>query len=43
MNQATEFAEVFGRFGREERTGETTQLGGANVRLVKMAGGGEGR
>ncbi len=43
MNQITDFAEVFGRLAREERSEETAQLGGVNVRLVRVKGGGEGR
>jgi mannose-6-phosphate isomerase-like protein (cupin superfamily) len=43
MKQSTDFAEVFSRLTREGRTEETTLLGGVNVRLVKVAGGGEGR
>ena len=43
MNQSTDFAEVFGRLAREGRSEETTHLGGVNVRLVRVKGGGEGR
>ena len=43
MNQATDFAEVFSRLAREGRNEETTQLGGVNVRLMKVKGGGEGK
>ena len=43
MNQSTDFAEVFGRLAQEDRSEETTQLGGVNVRLVRVKGGGEGR
>lgn len=43
MNQATDFAEVFSRLAPEGRNDGTTQLGGVNVRLVKVEGGGEGR
>jgi mannose-6-phosphate isomerase-like protein (cupin superfamily) len=43
MHGATDFAEVFGRLAREGRSEETTQLGGVNVRLVRVVGGGEGR
>lgn len=43
MNQTTDFAEVFGRLARDERSEETAQLGGVNVRLVRVKGGGEGR
>ena len=43
MNQTTDFSEVFGRLGREERSEETAQLGGVNVRLVRVKGGGDGQ
>ena len=43
MNQTTDFAEVFGHLARDGRTEESTQLGGVNVRLVRVKGGGEGR
>jgi len=43
MNQAINFAEVFDRLARDGQREETTQLGGVNVRLVKVLGGGEGR
>ena len=43
MNQTTDFAEIFGRLARDGQTEETTQLGGVNVRLVRVKGGGEGR
>ena len=43
MNQTTDFSEVFGRLAREERSEETAQLGGVNVRLVRVKSGVEGR
>ena len=43
MNQATDFSEVLSRLAREGRNEETMQLGGVNVRLVKVKGGGEGQ
>jgi mannose-6-phosphate isomerase-like protein (cupin superfamily) len=43
MNQAVDFAEVFGRLAKDGHSEETTQLGGVNVRLVRIKGGGEGR
>jgi mannose-6-phosphate isomerase-like protein (cupin superfamily) len=43
MKQSTDFAEVFARLTREGRSEETTLLGGVNVRLVRVPGGGEGR
>jgi mannose-6-phosphate isomerase-like protein (cupin superfamily) len=43
MDQEIDFAEVFSRLAREESREETTPLGGVNVRLVRVAGGGEGR
>ncbi len=43
MNQATDFAEVFSRLAREGRNEGTAQLGGVNVRLVKVKGGSGGK
>ncbi len=43
MNESTDFAEVFGRLAQEGSGEETAQLGGVNVRLVRVKGGGEGR
>ncbi len=43
MNETTDFAEVFGRLARDGRSEETALLGGVNVRLVRVKGGGEGR
>ncbi len=43
MNQSTDFSEVFARLAQDGRTEETAQLGGVNVRLVRVKGGGEGR
>ncbi len=43
MNEMTDFAKVFGRLALDERSEETAQLGGVNVRLVRVKGGGEGR
>ena len=43
MNQTTDFAETFARLARDGRSEETSQLGGVNVRLVRINGGGEGR
>ena len=43
MNQSTDFAETFDRLAREGSMEETTLLGGVNVRLVRVAGGGEGQ
>ncbi len=43
MNQMTDFAETFGRLAKDGRSEETDQLGGVNVRLVRVKGGGEGR
>ena len=42
MNQSTDFAEVFGRLARDGLGEESAQLGGVNVRLVRVKGGGEG-
>jgi mannose-6-phosphate isomerase-like protein (cupin superfamily) len=43
MNQAVDFAEIFGRLAKDGHSEETVQLGGVNVRLVRIKGGGEGR
>jgi mannose-6-phosphate isomerase-like protein (cupin superfamily) len=43
VDQTIDFAKVFSRLMHEERTEETTQHGGVSVRLVRVAGGGEGR
>jgi mannose-6-phosphate isomerase-like protein (cupin superfamily) len=43
MNQALYFAEIFSRLTRDGLSEETTLLGGINVRLVRVKGGGEGR
>jgi mannose-6-phosphate isomerase-like protein (cupin superfamily) len=43
MQQAVDFAEAFRRLAREGLGDETTQQGGVNIRLVAVAGGGEGR
>ncbi len=43
MHQAVDVAEIFGRLARDGQTEETAQLGGVNVRLVRVKGGGEGR
>ena len=43
MNQTTDFAQVFASLARDGRSEETAQLGGVNVRLVRVKGGGEGR
>lgn len=43
MNQMADFVDIFGRLARDERNEETTQLGGVNVRLVRIKGGGEGK
>lgn len=43
MNQTTDFAEAFTRLARDGQSEETTLLGGVNVRLVRVKGGGEGR
>jgi mannose-6-phosphate isomerase-like protein (cupin superfamily) len=38
-----DFASEFARLIREGQRESTTELGGVNVRLVRVAGGGEGR
>ena len=43
MNQTIDLTEAFSRLERESRTEETTLLGGVSARLVRVAGGGEGR
>ncbi len=43
MTQSADFAEIFGRLARDGQAEETAQLGGVNVRLVRVKGGGEGR
>ena len=43
MNQAVDFGEVFGRLAKDGQSEETAQLGGVNVRLVRVKGGGEGQ
>lgn len=43
MNGILGFAEVFGGLAQDGRSEETTQLGGVNIRLVRVTGGGEGR
>lgn len=43
MNQMIDFAEIFGRLARDGHNEETVPLGGINVRLVRVKGGGEGR
>ena len=43
MNPNIDFAEVFARLARDGRSEETAQLGGVNVRTVRVKGGGEGR
>ena len=39
----TDFAEVFARLAATQQREETAPLGGVNVRMVRVAGGGEGR
>ena len=43
MNQTTDFAQVFASLTRDGRSEETARLGGVNVRLVRVGGGGERR
>ena len=43
MNGPTDFGKVFERLARERQSEEMVQLDGVNVRLVRVAGGGEGR
>ncbi len=39
----TDFADVFARLAAAQQREETASLGGVNVRMVRIAGGGEGR
>ena len=43
MNGPVDFAQVFARLARGEQREEAFELGGVAVRLVRVAGGGEGR
>lgn len=43
MNQTCDFAQVFDRLAREARSEETVQLGGVNVRLVRVDAGPGGK
>ena len=43
MQEAADFAEVFAKLARDGQREQTFPLGGVNVRLVRVAGGGEGR
>ncbi len=43
MDQAVDFAEIFGRLASEARSEETAQLGGVTIRAVRIKSGGEGR
>ena len=43
MNQTIDFAEIFGRLTQDGQSEETARLGGVNIRLVRVKGGGEGR
>ena len=42
MDQSMDFAETFGRLARDGMAEQTTRLGGVDVRLVRVVGGGEG-
>lgn len=39
----TDFAEVFARLAAAREREETATFGGVNIRMVRVAGGGEGR
>lgn len=39
----TDFTKVFARLAAAQQREETVSLGGVNVRMVRVAGGGEGR
>lgn len=43
MNGPVDFGAVFERLARERQREETVNLGGVAVRMVRVAGGGEGR
>ena len=43
MNEATDFGQVFGRLAADGEREQTFPMGGVNVRLVRVPGGGEGR
>lgn len=43
VNGPIDFARIFARLARDEQREETFALGGVAVRLVRVAGGGEGR
>ena len=43
MNESTDFGVVFERLARTRQAEETLGLGGVNVRMIRVAGGGEGR
>ncbi|MFO1047565.1 MAG: cupin domain-containing protein [Geminicoccaceae bacterium] len=43
MNGSTDFGEVFARLARTQRQEETVELGGVGIRMVRVAGGGDGR
>ena len=43
MDGAVDFAEIFARLRGDGKSEETARLGGVNVRLVQLPGGGEGR
>lgn len=43
MNGLADFGAMFDRLTRTRQTEETLALGGVNVRMVRVVGGGEGR
>lgn len=43
MTDVIKFSEVFARLAATEVAGETITVGGVNVRMVRVAGGGNGR
>ena len=43
MNQIADFAKIFAHLSEAGLNEETARLGGVNVRLVRVKGGGEGR
>ncbi len=43
MNQTADFNDAFARLAHDGSSEQTVQLGGVNLRLVRVKGGGEGR
>ena len=43
MTEAIDFAGIFARLAEQGSSEQSVQLGGVNIRLVRVEGGGEGR